>query len=124
MAGKLSPRERERLSNLEILQTRVQHVHGLVERFAAEREDVTPHIVAIRRAFSRLKLELSGMGFDTMAQICGSLDTAARRGGSQPLKSRILREGVGSLRFQIEVEQRSIRTREQMGSALDGVDDG
>lgn len=108
---KFGPRERERLANVQMLQDRVQHLHGLVERFAAERNDVTPHINAIRRAFTRLKLETAGMGLDSLSQLCGSMDTAARRGGSKPFKTRILREGIGSLRFMLEVEERSLRTQ-------------
>lgn len=122
MAGKLGPRDRERLANLEVLQSRVQHLHGLVERFAAERQDVTPHVTAIRRAFTRLKLETSGLGFDSMSQLCGSMDTAARRGGSQPFKSRILREGVASLRFLLEVEERSIRSQTKASPGSDDAE--
>jgi hypothetical protein len=121
--SKLGPRDRERLGNLEILNTRVQHLHSLVERFAAERMDVTPHINALRRSFTQLKLESSGMGFDNMSQLCGSMDTAARRGGSKPFKSRILREGVASLRFLLEVEERSIRSHAKDGSARDARTD-
>jgi hypothetical protein len=36
------------------------------------------------------------------------MEMAVSRGGSQLTKSRILREGVGSLRFQLELEQRSL----------------
>ena len=37
---------------------------------------------------------------------------AARRSGSLVSKSRILREGVGSMRFQLELEARSLRSAE------------
>jgi chemotaxis protein histidine kinase CheA len=109
----LGPQERQRLVELETFQQRVQHLHGLVERFAAERQDLEPHINAIRRAFNRLKMELAGAGFDSMSQLCSSLDTAAKRTGSKPFKARILREGIGSLRMQLDVEQRSVRAMDQ-----------
>ena len=109
MAGSIA-RLQQQLAQIEQLQGRVQNVHGLVERFAAERQDVEPHVIAIRRAFSRMKLELTGMGFDNMAQVCAAMELAARRGGSQLFKARILRDGVASLRMQLEVEERSVRS--------------
>jgi len=109
----LGTQERQRLAELETFQQRIQHLHGLVERFAAERQDLEPHVTALRRAFNRLKMELAGAGFDSMSQLCASLDTAAKRSGSKPFKTRILRDGVGSLRMQIDVEQRSVRAMEE-----------
>jgi hypothetical protein len=113
----LGPQERQRLAELETFQQRVQQLHGLVERFAAERDDLDPHIMAMRRAFSRLKMELAGAGFDVMAQLCSSMDVAAKRTGTKPFKTRILRDGIGSLRMQLEVAQRSVRAMEQKPDA-------
>lgn len=110
MAGTHGARARQRLGELEAVQNRIQTIHGLVERYAAERADVEPHLVGLRRAFNRLKLDLSGMGLDAMAQVCGGMELVARRGGSQIFKARILREGVGSLRMQLDVEQRVARS--------------
>ena len=108
----LGPQERQRLAELETFQQRIQNLHGLVERFAAERQDLEPHVQALRRAFIRLKMELAAAGFDAMAQLCASLDLAAKRTGSKPFKARILRDGVGSLRMQMDVAQRGVRASE------------
>jgi hypothetical protein len=49
-------------------------------------------------------------GYDALAQLAGSMELTAARGGPVTNKVRILREGVGSMRSQIELEQRAIRT--------------
>lgn len=115
MAGKLSPRAQVRLAALQHMSAKVQHVHGLVERFATERNVVHAERMGqpMKRAFGKLKLELMGAGFDTMSQLAGAMEIAAGRGGSQNNKSRILREGVGSLRFQVEQEQRKLVTEDR-----------
>lgn len=110
MAGASVSRLQQQLTQLEQLQNRVQNVHGLVERFAAERHNLEPHAIAVRRAFNRLKFELTGLGFDSMAQICAAMELAARQGGSQLFKARVLRDGVASLRLQLDVESRLVRS--------------
>jgi HPt (histidine-containing phosphotransfer) domain-containing protein len=126
MAGQADAKMRQKLGELETLLGRVQTIHGLVERYAAERGDLNPHVTGLRRAFVRLKTELAGLGFDSMAQVCAAMDQAARRGGSLQFKVRILRDGVGSLRMQLEVEQRLVRAeseaRARAEREADGVD--
>jgi hypothetical protein len=106
----IGPQARQRLADLEVLQNRIQHLHGLVERFVAERNDPDQHIAALRRSLVRMKTELTGAGLDAMAQVCASLEIVAKRSGSKPFKGRVLREGIASLRLQLEIEQRLTRT--------------
>jgi hypothetical protein len=115
MAGKLSPKAQIKINALRTLTDKVQHVHGLVERFAATRNQKEADRMSqpMKRAFARLKLDLMGAGFDTMSQLAGAMEIAAGRGGSQSNKARILREGVGSLRFQVEQEQRKIAAEDE-----------
>lgn len=120
MAGKLSSQAQTRLASLAAMADKVQHVHGLTERFAATRdprqaEAMTP---PLKRAFGRLKLELLGAGLDSMSQLSGALEIAAGRGQGQQQKVRILREGVGSLRFQIEQEQRKVVAEDEAARRL------
>ncbi|MGH7506691.1 MAG: hypothetical protein ACRELX_13615 [Longimicrobiales bacterium] len=122
MAGGLSPQDRQRLALLETLGGKVQHAHGLVERFAAEKGNPDAWLQALQRSFTQLKLVLSGAGFDAMAQQCAALALAARRGSSHSTRTRILREGIGTLRQQIDVQQRTVRG--QSGSAKDGARQG
>jgi hypothetical protein len=71
----------------------------------------------LKRAFGRLKLDLMGAGLDTLSQLAGSMEIAAGRGNAQHQKVRILREGVGSMRYQVEQEQRQIMTDEKAAAA-------
>jgi len=100
-----------RLSAVNDMLGRVQHVHGLVEQFAvaAQRGSVEPHVVPLRRAFAQLKREFTGAGMDSLAQLAGSMEMAAGRSGMPLQRVRILRDGVASMRHQLEVEQRSIQ---------------
>ena len=106
MATGPTPQQRERLQTIEMLRQRVQHLHGLVERFAANLREAEMHSGAIRRALGQLRLQFMGQNFPALAQLCGNLELAARRGTSPLAKLKQLREGVGSLRFQLDAEQR------------------
>jgi hypothetical protein len=119
MAGKLSPSAQTKLATLQHMADKVQTVYGMVERFATTRDPGQAEMLAIpmKRAFGRLKLELMGAALDSMSQLAGAMEIAAGRGGSVQSKSRILREGVGSLRFQIEHEQRQVVQEDQAAQA-------
>lgn len=119
MAGKLTPRAQQKLAALQALAGKIQHVYGLVERYATSANDQQAEVQAmpLRRAFSRLKVELMGAGFDSMAQMSGAMETAARRGGSVRNKARILREGVATLRFQMEQEQRQVISEDKAATS-------
>jgi hypothetical protein len=104
-----------KMASLQAMADRVQHVHAMTERYAATRDPRKLQLLGmpLKRAFGKLKLELMGAGLDTLSQLAGSMEIAAGRGGSQRQKCRILREGVGSLRFQIEQEQRRLIADDQ-----------
>ena len=80
-------------------------------------ESTFTKLLPMARAFSQLKIQFMGAGLDSMSQLCGSLEIAARRGVSYMQKVRILREGVGSLKFQLEMEQRAIVSDDQARQA-------
>jgi hypothetical protein len=86
----------------------VQRAHGLVEQYATTRADPEPFVVPIRRAFQQLKMKFMAAGYDALSQLCGSMEMAVSRGGAYATKRRILREAVASLRFQLELEQRTL----------------
>jgi hypothetical protein len=116
----LNAADRQKMAQLEGFGGRVQHVHGLVERFAVEAAESERWTQTLRRSLTQLKMELMGAGLDSMAQQCGALELAARRGSSRVSKLRILREGVGSLRQQIELEQRAVRSEAENRKSKDG----
>ncbi len=118
MAGKLSPKAQMRLKTLREMEDKVQHIYGLVEHYAASQgRSAEMYAMNVKRAFGRLKLELMGAGLDNLSQLAASMELAAKRGGSQHKKLRILREGVGTLKFNIEMEQRSVVSADQADQA-------
>lgn len=108
----LSSAAQQRIKVLGEMLDRVHRVHGLVEQYAIATANAQLFETPIRRGFEQLKLALTGAGLDAQAQLAGSMVLAVRRGGSQATRARILREGVGSLRFQLELEQRVTRTED------------
>lgn len=115
MAGKHSPQATQKLATLQTMVDRVQAVYGQVERYAATRdpEQAQALTMPLRRALGKLKLDLMGAGLDSLSQLAGSMEIATRRGGSQQNRARILREGIGSMRFQIEQEQRRVMAEDE-----------
>jgi hypothetical protein len=106
----LSTRDRERLAALETLTGRVRHAHGLVEQFASSPTEAERIGSALRRAYVQMKMLCTTNGFDRISQICGGLEMTSRRGMSHVPKARALREGVGNLTRQVDVERRQIKT--------------
>jgi hypothetical protein len=119
MTGKLSPAAQLKLARLQDMADRVQHVYGLVERFASTRDPKQLELLTppLKRAFQRLKLDLMAAGLDSMSQLAGAMEVAAGRGGSVHFKTRILRDGVGSLKSQIEHEQRHVVSEDAAAQA-------
>jgi hypothetical protein len=115
MSG-LTPKDRDRLSQLEQAQHGLRHAHGLVEQFAAAPKDADHMAGNLRRAFAQLKMRFTAIGFDRLAQLASGLETTARRGLSHGPKSRALREGLGSLTRQVELERRTVIAQAQRES--------
>ena len=102
-------------ANLAVLEigeflTKVARVHGLVEHYATAKTNPGMYEQPAMRAVQQLKLQFMGAGFDTLSQLCGAMETTLRRGGSQVTKARILREGVGTMKFQLELAARAVKS--------------
>lgn len=121
MAGKLSPSAQVRLAALRDFDSRVQRVHGLVEMYATSKSNPDQYLMAIGRNFQQLKLQFMGAGLDSMSQLCGSMEQTAKRGLSYPAKCRIMREAVGSLKFQLELAQRSVVAEDEAQKKKDAA---
>lgn len=104
-----------KINTLRTMGEKAQSVYGMVERFAGTRDAKQAEQLSqpLKRAFGKLKLELMGAGLDTLSQLAGAMEIAAGRSGNQRQKTRILREGIGSIRFQIEQEQRKVAAEDQ-----------
>ncbi|HKJ91908.1 MAG TPA: hypothetical protein VJ957_02015 [Longimicrobiales bacterium] len=124
MAGKLSPQAQIKLATLRDMEKKVDHVRGLVEQYAVARgKNADLLAIPIKRAFNRLKLDLMGVGLDSLSQLAGSMEMAARGGGSQHKKARILRDGVGTMVFQVSLEQRTTVSEDQRQQEKAAADD-
>jgi hypothetical protein len=117
MNWKLNPVAQQKLLVLGDLYNRVQRLHGLVEQYATAKANPAAFEGPIRRAGEQLKATMLGHGYGAMAQLAGTLVLAAKRNGAVSGKARMLREGVGSLRSQIEREQRALVAESRMGRA-------
>jgi hypothetical protein len=123
MAAGLSPRAQAVLAELGLIMDKVHRAHGLVEQYAAAKTNMDQHSMALARVLGQLKYQLMGAGLDTMSQLAGSMEIAAKRGLSQTAKTRILREGVGSLKFQMELAQRTVVSEDKAAQAKDAEAD-
>src|SRR5688572_25968217 len=88
---------------------KVQRLHGQVEAYATARQNQESLIGPVKNGFGALKRQMMGAGMDGIAQLAGAMEIAASRGTAPATKSRILRDGVASIRFQLELEQRMIK---------------
>ncbi len=115
MAGKLSAGAQQRVVLLESFTNDIGRLNSLVEQFAVAKAGTENINSSIRRLAGQLKLKLMGGGLDAMSQLCGSIEMAAARGLQPAQKTRIMRENVGSLKFQIELAIRTtIREDDEM----------
>ena len=93
------------MATLEEALVSAQRIHGLVERMALAaraQSDITPLIAQLRRAAPPLATMLKGQFGLIADQVTGLLLIATRPGGAQ-IKVRGLREGVASLRTQLDI---------------------
>lgn len=97
---------------LEGFVPKVQQLHGLVENYASAKTHPDNWLGNIKRSGEQLRMKLMGGGLDSMAQQCGAIAQAAARAGNQGTKARLLRELVGNLRFQLDLEIRTIKTED------------
>jgi hypothetical protein len=104
----MSPVAQQKLVQLGDFQLRLQRLHGLVEQYATSRTNPLLLEGPIRRTAEQLKASFMGAGYAPMAQLAGSITIAVRRGGAVGGKARVLREAVGSLRHQLDSEQRVV----------------
>ena len=113
MAGKLSANAQVQLATLQGFSAKVARVNGLVEQYASAKMNPDQYVMPMQRLFGQLKLQFMGVGLDTLSQLCGAMEIASKRGLSHPQKSRILREGVGSLKFQLDLAQRTVVSEDE-----------
>ena len=114
MAGKRSPSAALKVSELESYSARVARLHSLVEHYAAEKVNPDNWTQQIKRTAGDLRLALMTAGWESLSQICGSMVMTVSRSGNHGLKTRTLREQIGSLKFQVENSIRTVVREDDM----------
>src|SRR5919199_1140619 len=100
-----------KLKTLEGATATLPRVHGLVEKLALtvkQGGNTSLFVMQIRRALDPL-VGLLKPQFGMLADQVATLNLAASRGGSEQMRVRALREGVGSLRQSFEIMERRVR---------------
>jgi hypothetical protein len=106
MAGiKLDGAGVQKMKTLEEAATQLQRLHGVVEGYALALKQSKPtslYGMQVKRALTPL-VGLLKPQFGLIADQVASMNLVASRGGAETAKIRMLREGVGSLRQQLEI---------------------
>jgi len=106
MAGpKLDGAGVQKMNTLDEAATQLQRLHGIVETYALALKRNQPtslYGMQIKRAIAPL-VGLLKPQFGLISDQAAALNLVAGRGGSEQAKVRQLREGVGSLRQQLEI---------------------
>lgn len=111
MARSLDVPGRLKLATLEEAMTITQRLHGLVERMAAQaqkREPISSYCQQIRRAGAPL-VSLLKANFGMISDHVAQMMIIAGRTGSDLVRVRALREGIGQLKMQLEVAETRVR---------------
>lgn len=106
MAGiKLDGAGVQKMKTLEEAATQLQRLHGVVEGYALALKQSKPtslYGMQVKRALTPL-VGLLKPQFGLIADQVAAMNLVASRGGAETAKIRMLREGVGSLRQQLEI---------------------
>ena len=118
-----------KLKTLEDAAAALQRAHALVERYALavkQGSNSAQLIHAIRRTLEPM-VGLLKPQFGMLADQVAAVNLAATRGGSEQMRVRSLREGIGSLRQGFEIAERKVREQhgtEGGGRRAEGGDAG
>lgn len=116
-----------KVKTLEEATAGLQRVHALVEKYALtvkQGGNTTVFVHQIRRALEPL-VGLLKPQFGLLSDQVAMLNLTTTRGGSEQMRVRALREGVGSLRQGFEIAERKVREQhgtESGGQRVEGGD--
>lgn len=91
----------------------VGRINSLCEQYAAAKTGQENIKSSLKRAAAQGKLKFMTSGKAQLSQICGAIELQASRTGAQNAMARALREHVGNLKFQIDLEMRIIIKEDQ-----------
>ena len=127
MAGpKLDGAGAVKMETLTRAQGMMQRCHSIVEQMAVEVKSsrpITGHIQTLKRAAVPLASLLKAQ-FGMIADVVTAMLLAATRGGPDNMKVRSLREGVASIRMQLEIAETKVLEKHAVpdGKADAGAD--
>lgn len=117
MAGiKLDGAGIQKMKTLEEATTQLQRLHGVVEQYALALKQNKPTSLfgmQVKRALSPL-VGLLKPQFGLIADQVAGMNLVATRGGAETAKVRMLREGVGSLRQQLEIAVVRVKSNHEL----------
>lgn len=106
MAGvKLDGAGVQKMKTLEEANTQLAHLHAIVEKYALALKRTQPtslYGLQVKRALTPMVGLLKGQ-FGLISDQVAALNLIAGRGGSETVKVRILREGVGQIRQALDI---------------------
>lgn len=103
----MSPSAALRVAELEAFSPKVMHLNNLIENYAAAKVGGDGFLASLKRSADQLKMKTLSSGYAQMSQLCGAIVMTASRAGNQGAKARALREHMGNLRFQLDLEIRN-----------------
>ena len=109
MSDKLTSRQKAQLSVLETLPPRIQQIHRLIEEIAGMRADESVSRRLIR-ILDESESAASSVGLTGLSETMGVMGMLARRTSGLQMKIRGLREGLASLKINLEGALRSATT--------------
>lgn len=113
MAGKYSPAAQQKLASYEAFMNDVGRINSLTEQYAAAKTGQDNIKSSLKRAAGQAKLKFMTQGKAQLSQICGAIELQASRSGAQGPMTRALREHVGNLKFQLDLEMRIIMKEDE-----------
>ncbi|MGE0554182.1 MAG: hypothetical protein AB7R55_12200 [Gemmatimonadales bacterium] len=120
MASKLSSKQLAKLAVLQTFPTRFDTIHRLVEELGTLRADES-QVRRLARTLDQLKAAAGSIGETGLVDTLGVMGTLARRTGGLQTRVRGLREGVASLKINLEGAMRAA-TREEDKDQVDEAD--
>jgi hypothetical protein len=111
MAVKLTSRQQAQLAYLQTLPPKFQRIHAVIEEMAGLRADESV-VRGLARLLDEIKGNASALSLTGVAETAGIMGTMTRRGGGLQMKTRGLRELLGSLKINYEAAMRSATTPE------------
>ena len=111
MAGvKLDGAGQVRLQTIQEAMVLLQRCHGVVEGMAMDVKNSRPisgAVMQFKRAATPLASKLKGQ-YGMISDTLISMILASTRGGGDPVKVRTLREGIASVRQQLEIAEAQV----------------